>query len=496
MIKGYSMRIGTVIIASLVGNTPFILAVYGQEKVGHSDELNTVDRVAIARPILDVRANMLNLRFELANTTGRDIWICESMSLGSPDFEAFMRPDEDAIIVRRRLGIHMEGCGVPPTGRYVLLRNGEHRSELLSLTLPVRSHRILTGGVPSGPLKHATRFLLEVGYYDKDLPGAVLPKAYLNLINESVQRNQQVLIPYQFVEDEQVLRIEIKDMHIPYLDEYERPRREDIALGTRLDIDFKPSALPFLFPCADDQALLSEAEQERLRSLTSAAITDSLSLKALAENFRAAQDAAFICEDATATVVCSRDGDRVASVVIDQSASVMSERGEVFRCRNGLPSLRAALPGVQSLDLRVSCGHNLQNLWCRLRSANTPPGVATPPQSETKPAAYPMAERWCDSLVRPYQTWDPDGTGRSVRPFRCPSAGDGRCHYAMNPDCEPDSPGDTVLLFETKAGWNQHGGPELFTFDNHDPKGGCVLLNDGTVKFIRTEEELRAFRWK
>ncbi|MBN2182558.1 MAG: hypothetical protein JW715_11655 [Sedimentisphaerales bacterium] len=36
----------------------------------------------------------------------------------------------------------------------------------------------------------------------------------------------------------------------------------------------------------------------------------------------------------------------------------------------------------------------------------------------------------------------------------------------------------------------------LFTFDNHDPKGGCVLLNDGTVKFIRTEEELNNLRWK
>jgi hypothetical protein len=58
----------------------------------------------------------------------------------------------------------------------------------------------------------------------------------------------------------------------------------------------------------------------------------------------------------------------------------------------------------------------------------------------------------------------------------------------MNPNCGPDSPGDVVLLFETKAGWNLHGGPELFTFDNHDPKGGCVLLNDGSVKFIRTEE--------
>ena len=69
-------------------------------------------------------------------------------------------------------------------------------------------------------------------------------------------------------------------------------------------------------------------------------------------------------------------------------------------------------------------------------------------------------------------------------------------YYALNPNCKPDSPDDMVLLFETKAGWNQHGGPELFTFDNHDPKGGCVLFNDGTVKFIRTKEELKSLRWK
>jgi predicted enzyme involved in methoxymalonyl-ACP biosynthesis len=30
----------------------------------------------------------------------------------------------------------------------------------------------------------------------------------------------------------------------------------------------------------------------------------------------------------------------------------------------------------------------------------------------------------------------------------------------------------------------------------HDPKGGCALLNDGTVKFIRTKEELQQLRWK
>lgn len=80
--------------------------------------------------------------------------------------------------------------------------------------------------------------------------------------------------------------------------------------------------------------------------------------------------------------------------------------------------------------------------------------------------------------------------------FVCPSVGADRCHYAMNPNCGVDSEPNTVLLFETQAGWNRHGGPELFTFDNHDPRGGCVLFNDGTVKFIRTEEELKQLRWK
>jgi hypothetical protein len=32
--------------------------------------------------------------------------------------------------------------------------------------------------------------------------------------------------------------------------------------------------------------------------------------------------------------------------------------------------------------------------------------------------------------------------------------------------------------------------------DSHEPKGGCVLFNDGAVKFIRTKEELQQLRWK
>jgi hypothetical protein len=62
--------------------------------------------------------------------------------------------------------------------------------------------------------------------------------------------------------------------------------------------------------------------------------------------------------------------------------------------------------------------------------------------------------------------------------------------------CTKGSPADTLLLFETKAGWNQHGGPELFTFANHDPEGGCVVLNDSTVRFVRTEDKFKQLRRK
>jgi hypothetical protein len=99
-------------------------------------------------------------------------------------------------------------------------------------------------------------------------------------------------------------------------------------------------------------------------------------------------------------------------------------------------------------------------------------------------------------MLRPYFILGGAVGGKlDAKPHVCPSAR-GKNDYAMNPNCKQDSPADMVLLFETKAGWNQHGGPELFNFDNHNPGGGCVLLNDGTVKFIRTHEELNQLHWK
>jgi hypothetical protein len=64
-------------------------------------------------------------------------------------------------------------------------------------------------------------------------------------------------------------------------------------------------------------------------------------------------------------------------------------------------------------------------------------------------------------------------------------------HFAFNPNAEPNSPGDVVLLFSTKGGWNQFGGPEIFSSDNYKEigcVGGYVLFNNGDVRFVKPSE--------
>ena len=92
---------------------------------------------------------------------------------------------------------------------------------------------------------------------------------------------------------------------------------------------------------------------------------------------------------------------------------------------------------------------------------------------------YPKPNRWCDLLVQGgYVTEDK---------FICPGGGEGRSHYAMNPNTGPNSPSDMVLLFETNDGWNQFGGPELLSTENHKTRFRAyyhILFNNGRVRFM------------
>ena len=121
------------------------------------------------------------------------------------------------------------------------------------------------------------------------------------------------------------------------------------------------------------------------------------------------------------------------------------------------------------------CRHNLKVLGEKLALY----------ADENNGTSYPPPDKWCDVLVNDYQVHVGNFLCRAARRNKGPS------HYAMNPNCKPNSPPKTVLLFETKGGWNQHGELDLLAERRHGGrrrhKGGHVLCNNGEIYWNMAE---------
>jgi len=266
-----------------------------------------------------------------------------------------------------------------------------------------------------------------------------------------------------------------------------RRRSPDLTKCTRIEIQ-----LPPYWFYKGSGVINAEEDKERMNSLKSIMLVDPNDIKTLANVVASAE---FMGLDTTPfqfteynQITGYVDSKSSVSFIIHGSDLRLKNKQGFYIFRN--PKFRSYFSKIAADKLpfqrRIYCSINLRNLRGDLIKAI---------EGENK---YPAAAEWCDFMEQ-YQRSKPDYPAPQsfTWGFKCPEQrGEGRCHYAMNPNCKPDSPADMVLLFETTDGWNQHGGPELFMFDNHEPKGGCVLLNDGTVKFIRTKEELQQFRWK
>jgi len=260
--------------------------------------------------------------------------------------------------------------------------------------------------------------------------------------------------------------------------------RLDLSQCTRIEMRYWPSPLDYI--CGTDlRTLLTPSEIQFLQSPNSLLIEDPNAIRTLAQELAFAVDTGMTQRGPIGIkdriyLDGYRDKELFTSMEIIGDW-ILVKNGPVFKGEFKNPALLT--PQLRPFWLRINCGINLEALrW----------GEAFRNQTNT----YPKPDEWCDAFIRAAEAANHTGKD-AMRLFRCPGRSNGKCHYAMNPDCGPNSPPDTVLLFETRAGWNQHGGPELFTFDNHDdPKGGCVVLNDGTAKFIRTKDELAQLRWK
>lgn len=142
--------------------------------------------------------------------------------------------------------------------------------------------------------------------------------------------------------------------------------------------------------------------------------------------------------------------------------------------------------------------------------------------SQLHNSQYPEPNKWCDLIfafwksqnqekvkniadMEKFSDADCDRWLLFEAGFFCPyyySRGGRQGSYAMNPNCRPDSPPDTVLLFETDLeDWNEFGGPESVSL-NHPiisilpfRGSGCnVLFNDGHAELI-SSKKIGMLRW-
>jgi prepilin-type processing-associated H-X9-DG protein len=149
----------------------------------------------------------------------------------------------------------------------------------------------------------------------------------------------------------------------------------------------------------------------------------------------------------------------------------------VAACLMGI--LMPALARTRQIAFRMVCGENMSGL-----------GRAMLIYANDYGDEFPARTEWCDLLMK-YADVPREG-------FRCKGALKGPCNYAMNKNVwnfsRGDTPPDMVVLFETHPGWNQIGGPEILTTDNHKGLGCNVLYVDGHVEFVRTGD-LEKLKW-
>ena len=510
-----------------------------------SDTQKQADAPTIKITKLDVTETKLILSYEINNDSQQDIWICDRVAAEETINAIISLAEDRQTLTIRKWLLSSPYVTDKPDGVYIRLQAGKNRKESLFISLPYPVSILSMPGKQTQDTFTAKRLSINVGYFQGDLPGMFLKyleedevKLYylmnifrsipgeslfyssLGLIraNEDIrQHNEEFIIrpEYKIFQREKLLHAVIDDINIPCIIIPNIPSPKEIppdslSNSTRIEVRYEPSMLEYYFQYPSQKSLLSREEIEYLQSEKTIIVENKETLKDFSDEvqkeaiFFGVIGDIFSCTN-RANINCYRGNDLLSSFIVYDNVLIETEENKIFKYPRGLQSMFSLTPLIQQLVYREQCITNLGNLWYRLRFYNRLKAMRENNESLMYEKIYPAPVRWCDDMLQTLRIQSALKKGEkspklavkiSEKPYVCPSAGEGKCHYAINPNCEPNSPGDMVLLFETKAGWNQHGGPELFTFDNHEPEGGCVLLNDGTVKFIRTEEELKSLRWK
>jgi hypothetical protein len=101
----------------------------------------------------------------------------------------------------------------------------------------------------------------------------------------------------------------------------------------------------------------------------------------------------------------------------------------------------------------------------------------------------PLQTNWCDVFC--------DELSVDSTSFICPGAKNKSYSYALNKNIIglDKIPDDVVILFDSKPGWNQVGGPELLAPENHKGKGCNILFGNFEAKFIE-KKKFAELKWE
>ena len=139
-----------------------------------------------------------------------------------------------------------------------------------------------------------------------------------------------------------------------------------------------------------------------------------------------------------------------------------------------LPALAKAKGRAQT----INCVNNLKQL-----------GLSVRLYSGDHADKYPSATNWCDAILAEAGT---------PKIYVCPGAPDARCGYAFNAKLsgldESKLDPNTVMIFESDAGWNASGGRELMITKPRHGNHYVVGLADGSVQQM-TEAQIKQLRW-
>ncbi|MHC4302455.1 MAG: hypothetical protein ACYS7Y_34785 [Planctomycetota bacterium] len=499
------------------------------------DSASPEDAAAVRIEITDTRVtgDILEIEYEIINDSDDDAWIYAALtasrntrmdySVFSPPVNATLLFDKDDGIptISGRIG-WLPHFAYPHTARYVRMRSGESQTEWITIEMHSLSR---SRGEILREQDQVVSLAIEFGYYvanpaeevfrihreqeemryregiesldDKDYYYGLLGITEWNSWNNGlISRDEEFMVMQPGVEGQQFVRAVVNDLgnsDLTEADEANRFSAEYLTSCARVEIQFQPSTLEYFFPYDFQHSLLTPEEMKQFTSKAPLVVGDSIKAKIAAD--RARRGTSLRCRSRL-SVICLADDGHAGPF------SVYWQRARLLDYHEFSSLLPMSGKRIHAIDLRTHCAAHLRDVWYCIRFYGMAAATRSQEASINSLADYPPSLKWCDAMMLPVRPVM-GTTKRRVLTYIgndlmyvCPSAPAGKCHYAMNPNCKPDSPSDMVLLFETNAGWNQHGGPEIFTFDNHDPKGGCVLLNDGTVKFIRTKEQLGQLRWQ